>query len=48
LREKNDLAPNSIKWLDSQEFKTHTTSDSSNSKPKVIARIQYVRDQLLK
>jgi hypothetical protein len=48
LREKNDLVPKSIKWLDSPEFKKHTTSDASNSKPKVIARIEYVRDQLLK
>ena len=48
LRENSDLVPKSMKWLDSQEFKIHTTSDSSNSKPKVIARIEYVRDQLLK
>ncbi|MFM6753623.1 MAG: DUF262 domain-containing protein, partial [Dolichospermum sp.] len=48
LRENSDLVPKSMKWLDSQEFKTHTTSDSSNSKPKVIARIEYVRDQILK
>jgi hypothetical protein len=48
LRENSDLVPKPVEWLDSEEFKTHTTSDSSNSKPKVIARIQYVRDQLLK
>ena len=42
------MTKKSMKWLDSQEFKIHTTSDSSNSKPKVIARIEYVRDQLLK
>ncbi len=47
LREKNDLEPNSMGWLDSVEFKKHTTSDASNSKPKVKNRIEYVRDQLL-
>jgi hypothetical protein len=47
LREQNDLEPKSMKWLDSPEFKEYTTSDASNSKPKVIRRIEYVRDQLL-
>jgi hypothetical protein len=47
LREKSNLEPKSIKWLDSPEFKEYTTSDASNSKPKVIKRIEYVRDQLL-
>ncbi|MEA5467180.1 DUF262 domain-containing protein [Leptothoe sp. PORK10 BA2] len=47
LREKSDLAPGSMAWLDSPEFKEHTTSDASNSKPKVKNRIEYVRDQLL-
>lgn len=47
LREKPDLEPVSMDWLDSSEFKKHTTSDASNSRPKVIARIEYVRDQLL-
>lgn len=47
LREKSDLVPKSIKWLDSPEFKEYTTSDASNSRPKVIRRIEYVRDQLL-
>ncbi len=47
LREKNDLEPSSMAWLDSPEFKEYTTSDSSNSRSKVIRRIEYVRDQLL-
>ena len=47
LREKSDLEPKSMKWLDSPEFKEYTTSDASNSKPKVIKRIEYVRDRLL-
>ncbi len=48
LREKSNLEPKSIKWLDSPEFKEYTTSDASNSRPKVIKRIEYVRDQLLR
>ncbi|KKJ00505.1 hypothetical protein PROH_08310 [Prochlorothrix hollandica PCC 9006 = CALU 1027] len=47
LREENDLKPNSMTWLNSPEFKEYTTSDASNSKPKVKKRIEYVRDQLL-
>jgi len=47
LREKSDLVPTSMEWLESREFKEYTTSDASNSKPKVIKRIEYVRDQLL-
>lgn len=47
LRERSDLKPISIDWLDSKEFKEYTTSDASNSKPKVIRRIEYVRDQIL-
>lgn len=47
LRKKKDHKPKSMKWLESHEFKEYTTSDASNSKPKVIRRIEYVRDQLL-
>ena len=48
LRENLDLnTEQDLSWVDSQEFITHTRSDASNSKPKVIARIEYVRDQLL-
>jgi hypothetical protein len=36
-----------VDWLDSPEFRKLTTSDSSNSRPKVVGRIEYVRDQLL-
>lgn len=38
----------SLNWLESEEFKTHTRSDASNSKRKVKERIEFVRDQLLK
>lgn len=34
-------------WLNSEDFIKHTRSDASNSKPKVKARIEYVRDRLL-
>ncbi len=47
LREKSDLEPKSMAWLDSREFKEYTTSDASNSRYKVIRRIEYVRDELL-
>ncbi|NES84736.1 MAG: DUF262 domain-containing protein, partial [Moorea sp. SIO2B7] len=47
LRENPDLEPESMEWLDSNEFKEYTTSDASNSRPKLIRRVEYVRDQLL-
>ena len=34
-------------WITSDEFAGFTTSDSSNSRPKVIRRIEYVQDRLL-
>lgn len=48
LRERPDLAPDDVvQWLDSKEFIKHTRSDASNSRPKLINRIHYVRDKLL-
>lgn len=48
LREYPDIEPNNIDlWLDSKEFIRHTRSDASNSRPKLINRIHYVRDNLL-
>jgi hypothetical protein len=48
LREKPGLVPsNVLHWLESGEFKFHTVSDASNSRPKVIARVEFVRDKLL-
>jgi Protein of unknown function DUF262 len=48
LREKPDLVPGDIdQWLDSKEFIKHTRSDASNSRPKLMNRIHYVRDNLL-
>lgn len=49
LIENPSLGPqdNVETWLNSDEFKTHTTSDGSNSKTKLIARIEYVKNKLL-
>lgn len=47
LREQPDLEPQNLDWINSEEFKTLTTSDGANSRVKVIERIEYVRDKLL-
>ncbi|MDB6123901.1 MAG: hypothetical protein JWQ71_2894 [Pedosphaera sp.] len=48
LRENPSLNPPSTDvWADGEEFHELTTSDSSNSKPKVRKRIEYVRNHLL-
>lgn len=48
LRLQPDLVPlNLVSWLESEEFMKHTRSDASNSKPKVVNRIHFVRDNLL-
>lgn len=48
LREQSNLQPTNVTaWLDSPEFIKHTRSDASNSRPKLINRIHYVRDHLL-
>ncbi len=48
LREEPGLASSHMQqWLDSKEFIKHTRSDASNSRPKLVNRIHYVRDNLL-
>lgn len=47
LRENPDLAPTSVDWMESDEFKALMRSDASNSRPKVIARIEFVKNKLL-
>jgi hypothetical protein len=50
LRSKPKLRvkPNVVdEMLNSKEFYDFTSSDASNSRPKVVARIEYVRDTLL-
>ena len=47
---QDDLDPQSmpnLEWLESEEFRRLTTSSASNSGPKLKARVEYVRDQLL-
>ncbi|MCK9157002.1 MAG: hypothetical protein M0P12_13070 [Paludibacteraceae bacterium] len=36
-----------LTWLNSDEFKYHTTTDASNNQGKLKARIEFVRDCLL-
>jgi hypothetical protein len=47
LRINPNLVPASVNWLESDEFKKEMRSDASNSRPKVIRRIEFVRDHLL-
>lgn len=47
LREKPDLVPKSMDWLNSSEFHKHTTTHASNSPARVSGRILYVKNQLL-
>lgn len=48
LRVNPKLVPAPPKrWLTSKRFLELTTSDSSNSRPRIIKRIEYVRDKLL-
>lgn len=47
IREKPTLKVESTAWTSSDEFKKLTTSDASNSRPKVVGRIEFVRDKLL-
>ncbi len=48
LRENINLQPKSMEWLNSKQFKIHTTTHASNSSKRVRGRIEYVRDVLLK
>lgn len=48
LRESPGLQPGNVEdWLNSNEFKRHTRSDATNSRPKLLERIWFVRDSLL-
>lgn len=48
LRENPNLIPGDVNvWIDDDEFSDHTRSDASNSRPKLINRIHFVRDHLL-
>lgn len=47
LKINPDLEPVYMDWLNSDEFKYHTTSDAANNKNKLRGRIEFVRDCLL-
>lgn len=47
LKQNPDLKLIDSSWLESDEFKYHTTSDASNNQGKLKARIEFVRDCLL-
>ena len=50
LRLKPDLIPavSPESWLESADFKYHTTTHASNSGPRLRGRVEFIRDQLLK
>ena len=47
LRENKNLIVNNVDWIESDEFKVHTTSHASNSLNRVMGRIEYVKNMLL-
>lgn len=47
LKENTTLTANYHDWIDSEEFRKHTTSDAANNKSKLVGRIEFVRDCLL-
>lgn len=47
LQKKPNLVPKSMAWLDSEDFKYHTTTHASNSGVRLKSRIEFVRDSLL-
>ncbi len=47
LRENPNLKPKYLSWLDSDEFKRHTTSDAANNRNKLLGRIEFVKKCLL-
>ena len=47
LRAYPNLEVKNVDWLNSEEFKVLTTSDSSNNEGKLVARVEYVRDRLI-
>jgi len=47
LQARPDLHPVNLGWIESKEFIKLTSSDGSNSAPRLQARLFYVRDRLL-
>lgn len=48
LEINRNLEPNDSKWLESDSFSIITRSDAANNKSKLVNRISYVRDSLLR
>jgi hypothetical protein len=48
LQEQPNLTVSQLTWLDSEDFEEQVKGNSSNSPSKVRARIEFVRDKLLK
>ena len=49
LKAKPSLVPKNVdKWLDSEEFWLSTTSSAANVRSKILGRVTYVRQALLK
>jgi len=47
LRQRKNVQPESLDFLESEKFRKYTTSNASSSKNKVILRLEYVRDRIL-
>jgi hypothetical protein len=47
LRNSPNLIPKTMDWLDSDDFKEHTTTHASDTSTRVAERLEYVRDMLL-
>lgn len=47
LLENSNLDKVNIDWLESDDFKTHTRSDSANNRLKLIGRTDYVKNKIL-
>ena len=47
LKQNPNIAPQNFNWIESKEFKYHTTTDASNNQGKLKARVEFVRDCLL-
>lgn len=48
LKENPNLEPNYYEWIESPDFIKWTTSDAANNKNKVVGRIEFVRNRLLR
>lgn len=47
LREKPNLIPTNMSWLNSDEFKEKTTTDASNNPGRLKERVEFVKNSLL-